>query len=72
MRQTLIVGYADLAQALGPWKPTGALRAVDHRGGLPLTRLWHEGKRAFDAVEVAAFRDHLAKHNYQLPRRSRK
>ena len=49
----MILGYGELAQALEGLYTLGSLMVLDCNHKLPLTRQWHEGKRAFDPMEVA-------------------
>lgn len=53
-----LIGWRSLAEQSG--KSPGALRTADSRGALPLSRKWHQGRRAFDAAEV---RQWLEKEN---------
>lgn len=56
MGRDLIVGFRALTEELAEFYSPGSLSVLDCRGRLPLTRQWHEGRRAWDAEEVRQFK----------------
>lgn len=71
MHDTHIIGYNRLARTLCGFT-ADALRGLDKRGKLPLSRLWHEGQRAFDILEVAQLRERIVQKDPTLTRGLRK
>ena len=53
----MILGYEQLAQELNGLYTEGSLRVLDCNHKLPLTRQWHEGRRAWDVEEVRQFKE---------------
>lgn len=52
----MIINFYGLEKELGGLFTVGSLRVMDCRKRLPFTRHWIEGQRAFDPVEVEAFK----------------
>lgn len=68
----LIHGFRQLSETLEGWRTIEALRCLDRRNTLGLSRQWYEGKRTFDPAEVQALQARIKANDPTLPKLRKK